>query len=100
MIGNVRGGLSGPAIKPIALLKTRQVYEVARHHDVPIIGQGGITTANDALEFLLAGAATVGVGTALFYDPLVCDKINRGLADYMQRHNIKSVSELSGALQV
>ena len=98
IIGNVQGGLSGPAIKPIALLKTRQVYEVARTHKVPIIGQGGITTASDALEFLLAGATTVGVGTALFYDPLVCGKINAGIADYLVRHTIASVSELVGAL--
>ena len=98
VIGNVRGGLSGPAIKPIALLKTRQVYEVAKEHDVPIIGQGGITTASDALEFLIAGAATVGVGTALFYDPLVCTKINAGIADYLQRHNMASVSDLVGTL--
>lgn len=100
VIGNVRGGLSGPAIKPIALLKTRQVYEVAKHHNVPIIGQGGITTAKDALEFLIAGASTVGIGTALFYDPLVCKKINAGLLDYMDRHNIKSVSDLTGSLKV
>ena len=98
IIGNVQGGLSGPAIKPIALLKTRQVYEVAKEHGVPIIGQGGIVSANDAIEFLLAGAATVGVGTALFYDPLVCTKINAGIADYLERHNIASVSELVGAL--
>ena len=100
ILGNVRGGLSGPAIKPIALLKTRQVYEVAKEHNVPIIGQGGITTANDALEFLIAGAATVGVGTALFYDPLVCTKINAGIADYLQRHNMTSVSDLVGTLSV
>lgn len=98
IIGNVQGGLSGPAIKPIALLKTKQVYEVARSHDVPIIGQGGITTANDALEFLLAGATTVGIGTALFYDPLVCARINAGIADYLKRHRMASVSELVGAL--
>src|SRR4029079_17883915 len=76
VIGNVQGGLSGPAIKPIALLKVRQVYEVARPHGVPIIGRGGITTATDALECLIAGATAVGVGTALFYDPMVCKKIN------------------------
>ncbi len=99
IIGNVRGGLSGPAIKPIALLKTRQVYGIAKNHGVPIIGQGGITTANDALEFLLAGATTVGVGTALFYDPLVCMKINAGIVDYLQRHQLASVSELIGALR-
>ena len=99
IIGNVQGGLSGPAIKPIALLKVRQVYEVAREHGVPIIGQGGITTPVDALEFIIAGAAAVGVGTALFYDPLVCKKINAGIADYLERHDLASVSELVGTLQ-
>jgi dihydroorotate dehydrogenase (NAD+) catalytic subunit len=99
IIGNVHGGLSGPAIKPIALLKTKQVYAVSRKHNIPIIGQGGITTANDALEFLLAGATTVGVGTALFYDPLVCTKINAGIADYLTRHELSSVAELVGALR-
>ncbi len=98
IIGNVQGGLSGPAIKPIALLKTKEVYEVARHHNVPIIGQGGIATAKDAIEFLIAGAATVGVGTALFYDPLVCKKINAGVAEYLARHDMASVSELVGTL--
>ena len=100
IIGNVRGGLSGPAIKPIALLKTQQVYEVAKRHNVPIIGQGGITTSSDAIEFLIAGARAVGVGTALFYDPLVCPKINAGLLDYLQRHSVKSVSDLTGSLLV
>ncbi len=99
VIGNVRGGLSGPAIKPIALLKVNQVYEVAKPHDVPIIGQGGITTANDALEFLIAGATAVGIGTALFYDPLVCGKINTGIASYLEQHDMSSVSELVGTLQ-
>jgi dihydroorotate dehydrogenase (NAD+) catalytic subunit len=98
IIGTVPGGLSGPAIKPIALLKTRQVYDVAKVHGIPIIGQGGITTASDAIEFLLAGASTVGVGTALFYDPLICGKINAGIADYLERHGIASVRELVGAL--
>ncbi len=99
IIGNVQGGLSGPAIKPIALLKVHQVYEVAREHNVPIIGQGGITTPTDAIEFIVAGAAAVGVGTALFYDPLVCKKINAGITDYLERHDIGSVSELVGTLQ-
>ncbi len=99
VIGNVQGGLSGPAIKPIALLKVHQVYEVARKHGVPIIGQGGITTPTDALEFIIAGAAAVGVGTALFYDPLVCTKINAGIIDYLERHDIASVAELVGTLQ-
>jgi dihydroorotate dehydrogenase (NAD+) catalytic subunit len=98
VIGNVRGGLSGPAIKPVALLKVQQVYEVAKAHGVPIIGQGGITTASDAIEFLIAGASAVGIGTALFYDPLVCKKINAGIADYLQRHAMKSVDELVGSL--
>ena len=100
IIGNVRGGLSGPAIKPISLLKVQQVYEVAGPKNVPIIGQGGVTTAEDALEFLIAGASTVGVATALFYDPLVCRKINTGIADYLRRHGMGSVSELVGTLEV
>jgi len=100
VIGNVRGGLSGPAIKPIALLKTQQVFEVAKKHDVPIIGQGGITTSNDAIEFLIAGATTIGIGTALFYDPLVCQKINTGLLDYLRRHDMNSVSDLTGSLRI
>jgi len=100
IIGNVQGGLSGPAIKPIALLKVKQVYEVASKHNVPIIGQGGICNATDAIEMLLAGATTVGVGTALFYDPLVCKEINAGITDYLNRHGMSSVSELTGALQL
>jgi dihydroorotate dehydrogenase (NAD+) catalytic subunit len=99
VIGNRQGGLSGPAIKPIALLKVAQVYEVAKAHGVPIIGQGGIVTATDAIEFLIAGAATVGVGTALFYDPLVCPKINAGIAAYLTAHGMNSVTELTGTLQ-
>lgn len=96
VIGNIQGGLSGPAIKPIALLKVHQVYEVAHKHRIPIIGQGGITSANDALEFLIAGASAVGVGTALFYDPLICPKINSGIAAYLERHSLSSVTDLVG----
>jgi len=99
VIGNVRGGLSGPAIKPIALLKVREVYAVAARHEVPIIGQGGISNATDAIEFMIAGASAVGIGTALFYDPLVCAKINAGIADYLQRHDMTPVSQLVGTLQ-
>ncbi len=99
VIGNVRGGLSGPAIKPIALFKVHQVYEVAKPHKVPIIGQGGIVTATDAIEFMIAGAAAVGVGTALFYDPLVCKSINTGMLDYLGHHGMSSVAELTGTLQ-
>jgi dihydroorotate dehydrogenase (NAD+) catalytic subunit len=98
VLGNGRGGLSGPAIKPIALLKVFQVSEVARPHGIPIIGQGGITSAGDAIEFLLAGATAVGVGTALFYDPLVCPKINQGIRDYLREQCLASVGELTGAV--
>lgn len=97
IIGNVQGGLSGPAIKPIALLKVKQVYEVAGPLGIPIIGQGGITTVNDAIEFMIAGATTVGIGTALFYDPLLCRKINEGLSDYLSRHDL-ALTELIGSL--
>ncbi len=99
VIGNIQGGLSGPAIKPIALLKVHQVYEVAGPHGIPIIGQGGITTATDALEFIIAGASAVGVGTALFYDPLVCGKINAGIVAYLEEHRLTNISELVGTLR-
>jgi len=99
VIGNIHGGLSGPAIKPIALLKVREVYEVAAPHGVPIIGQGGIANATDAIEFMIAGATAVGIGTALFYDPLVCTKINSGIADYLRRHGFASTAELVGTLR-
>ena len=99
ILGNVQGGLSGPAIKPIALLKVREVAEVARKHKIPIIGQGGVTSGNDALEFLIAGATTVGIGTALFYDPLICPKINRAISTYLAAAGLKSVSELVDTLQ-
>ena len=100
IIGNVQGGLSGPAIKPIALLKVHQVYQVAKAHNVPIIGQGGIMNADDAIEFMIAGASAVGVGTALFYDPLVCRKINAGITEYLAAHDIASVADLVGTLEL
>ena len=98
-LGNTVGGLSGPAIKPIALLKVREVYEVARKHDVPIMGQGGISSASDAIEFILAGSSTIGVGTALFFDPLVCEKINLGISKYLDEHGLPSVASLVGLLK-
>jgi dihydroorotate dehydrogenase (NAD+) catalytic subunit len=98
IIGNNQGGLSGPAIKPIALLKVHQVYQVCRDHAIPIIGQGGVTSGEDALEFIIAGASAVGVGTALFYDPLVCTRINRTIVDYLRRHGMGSVEQLVGSL--
>jgi dihydroorotate dehydrogenase (NAD+) catalytic subunit len=99
IIGNIQGGLSGPAIKPIALLKVHQVYEVAKPHDIPIIGQGGITTATDAVEFLIAGATAVGIGTALFYDPFVCRKVNEGIAEYLRENALEDVAALVGTLR-
>ncbi|GAC1691787.1 MAG: dihydroorotate dehydrogenase [Steroidobacteraceae bacterium] len=99
VIGNVQGGLSGPAIKPIALLKVHQVYEVAHPHGVPIIGQGGITNATDALEFMIAGATAVGIGTALFYEPLVCQSINQGISEYLHAQGLADVTQLIGTLR-
>ncbi len=100
IIGNNQGGLSGPAIKPVALLKVHQVYQVSKNHNVPIIGQGGIANANDAIEFIIAGAAAIGVGTALFYDPLVCNKINNGISEYLINNNLDSINNLVGTLEL
>ena len=99
ILGNRQGGVSGPAIRPLAIWRVHQVYQVCRPHGIPIIGQGGLCSGEDAVEFMLAGACAVGVGTALFYDPLVCAKINRFLCDYLRRHKLKSVSELTGAME-
>ena len=100
VLGENKGGLSGPAVKPMALYQVHQVYQVARRHGVPIIGQGGVASAEDALEFMIAGASAVGVGTALFYDPLVCVRINEGLAEYAREHNLDRVSRLVGTLEL
>jgi dihydroorotate dehydrogenase (NAD+) catalytic subunit len=100
VIGNNQGGLSGPAIKPIAVLKVHQVYQVCKSHGIPIIGQGGVNSPEDAIEFLIAGASAVGVGTALFYDPLICGKINAGLIAYLQLHGFRHVSQLTGSLSL
>jgi dihydroorotate dehydrogenase (NAD+) catalytic subunit len=98
VLGNNQGGLSGPAIKPIALYKVHQVYQVASRHGVPIIGQGGVSDATDALEFIIAGATAVGIGTGLFYDPLLCAKVNAGILGYLDRHGLSHVGELTGTL--
>ena len=98
VIGNNQGGLSGPAIKPIALLKVHQVYQVCKPHGIPIIGQGGVATAEDALEFIIAGASAVGVGTGLYYDPLCCAAINQSICDYLSANKLSSLSELIGSL--
>lgn len=100
VIGNNQGGLSGPAIKPIALLKVFQVHQVCKPLGIPIIGQGGVTSASDAIEFMLAGATAVGVGTGLFYEPLLCREINDGILAYLDRHGFKDSAALVGNLSL
>lgn len=95
ILATVTGGLSGPAIKPLAL---RMVWEVHRAVSVPVVGMGGIMNAADAIEFLLAGSTAVQIGTANFIDPMVSVKILDGIEEYLDRHGIASVSELTGAL--
>jgi len=98
VLGNTSGGLSGPAIKPIALQKVMQVYEVAGPQNIPIMGQGGISSVNDALEFIIAGASTIGIGTALFIDPLICNKVNEGIEKYLRAHGLGGLENLVGSL--
>ena len=95
-IANKTGGLSGPAVKPVAV---RMVYQVANAVKIPIIGMGGIASAEDAIEFLLAGATAVAVGAHNFIDPSALKVIADGISEYMQKHNIEDVNELVGALQ-
>ena len=96
-LSNIVGGLSGPAIRPIAV---RMVYECRRAVKIPVIGMGGIATATDALEFIIAGATAVQVGTANFVDPFIWSKLVDGLRDYMQRHGIARVRDLVGSIDV
>ena len=96
-LGNVTGGLSGPAIKPIAV---KMVWEAAKAVKIPIVGIGGISSSADALEFILAGATAVAVGTANFTDPTTALSIVEGLEAYLIRHGLKSLSELVGSLQI
>lgn len=98
VIANISGGLSGPAIKPVALWKIHQTRAVAARHNIPILGQGGITSARDAIEFAVVGAAAIGLGTGLFYDPLLCRKVLDGLSDYLEQHRMASYAELVGTL--
>jgi len=93
VLGNVVGGLSGPAVKPVAL---RMVWQVARAVKCPVIGMGGIMTAQDAIEFLLAGASAVAVGTANFVNPRACSEIAAGIQDYLVERGLKDVSQLVG----
>ncbi|QGY47101.1 dihydroorotate dehydrogenase [Maribellus comscasis] len=97
LLSTVTGGLSGPAIKPIALRMVWQVYNAVK---IPVIGMGGIMNAADAIEFMLAGATAVQVGTAIFKDPFIPVQIIKGIEEYLERHKILSVSELVGCLQM
>jgi dihydroorotate dehydrogenase (NAD+) catalytic subunit len=94
-LSNIVGGLSGPAIRPIAV---RMVYECRQAIRIPIIGMGGIATTSDALEFIIAGASAVQVGTASFADPLIWSKLLDGLVDYLERHNLPGISALTGTI--
>ena len=96
VLANKTGGMSGPAIKPVAL---RMVYQVANAVDVPIIGMGGISTAEDALEFIMAGATAVSVGTANFMNPAATIDVIEGIKDYMKRHQIEDIQELIGCVK-
>ena len=97
VVSTVTGGLSGPCVKPIAL---RMVWQVFHAVKIPIIGLGGIMNATDAIEFLLAGARAIQVGTANFIDPQITVKIVDGIEDYLDRHGCRSVEEIIGALKV
>jgi dihydroorotate dehydrogenase (NAD+) catalytic subunit len=96
-LSNITGGLSGPAIKPIAL---RMVYETARAVNIPIIGMGGITTPEDVVEYLLAGATAVEVGTASYADPRAVERLARGLESWCRGHGVERVASLTGALEI
>ncbi|HUD12822.1 MAG TPA: dihydroorotate dehydrogenase [Terracidiphilus sp.] len=96
-LSNVTGGLSGPAIKPIAL---RMVYEAARTVNIPILGLGGIVTPEDAVEFLLAGATAIQVGTASYADPRATERLARGLESWCRSHQVEKVTSLTGALEI
>lgn len=96
VLANVKGGYSGPGVMPVAV---RMVYECSKAVGIPIIGMGGIMTGDDAVEFMLAGASLVMVGTASFVDPLAAVKVKNGITDYMRRHGIDDVNDLIGAVK-
>lgn len=97
LLSTVTGGMSGAAVKPIAL---RMVWQVAKAVKIPVIGLGGIMNARDAVEFLLAGASAIEIGTANFIDPAITVKVAEGINDYLDRHGFKSVNEIVGALEI
>ncbi len=100
VLSNRTGGLSGPAIKPIAVYLVSRVYqEIGRPNNIPILGMGGIRTASDAVEFMIAGATAVAIGTATFNDPSCAMKIVDGIEQFCTRHNIQKASQLIGTLQ-
>ena len=96
VLANKTGGMSGPAIKPIAL---RMVYQAAQVVDIPIIAMGGITTAEDAIEFIMAGASMVSVGTANFYNPYASLEIVEGIEEYLQQNSISNIAEIRGIVK-
>lgn len=96
-LARIVGGLSGPAIKPIAL---RMVWQVSQAVDIPVIGMGGITSADDAVEFLLAGASAVSIGTAQFVDPQIPIKVIKGIEEYMMRYQFQKIGDITGNLDV
>ena len=95
-LSTVTGGLSGACVKPIAL---RMVWQVAKAVKIPVVGLGGISSATDAIEFLLAGASAIEIGTANFIDPTITVKVAQGIVEYCERHGFKNVSDLTGALE-
>lgn len=95
-LANKTGGMSGPAVKPVAV---RMVYQVAQAVKLPIIGMGGIATAEDALEFILAGATAVSVGTANFFNPYATEEVVQGIEDYMKAQKVEDISQLIGAVK-
>ena len=96
-LANITGGLSGPAVKPVAI---KMVYETARAVKIPIIGMGGIFSGADAVEFLLAGASAVAVGTAIFADPMAPVKVLAGIGEYLERHGYSSVNDIIGKVEI
>lgn len=99
-LGSNHGGLSGAAIKPIALYSVFRIHELCKPYGVPIIGQGGAVMPEDAIEFLIAGASAVGVGTGLFYDPLICSKMNHAINAYLDENGYAEVADLVGTLEL
>ena len=96
ILSTITGGMSGPAVKPVAL---RMVWQTAKAVKIPVIGLGGICSATDAIEFLLAGASAIQIGTANFIDPSISEKVIYGIEDYLTRHGFNSVQEIIGALE-